>query len=603
MEDQPAQNQAHGYAAHATVYIATIITIIILVGIFAVMLQQKIITINGLGSILGGVPQTPKQMLLSDMKANNNVQNLQVQYKLGIPSLSSELSLIGGSNGTINMTLDMLNNRTSKVLVVLGSYGAEAVYSINGTAVTCTELSSLSAYSSGLTCEPGASTSQYLSGNFSIGSGAKAFNYTSVKFNGTRNIAGDDCNLYDISITPQNLTKILNATSAYGLYGSTNSGLLSSFASSLFGNSTITVSECISKSYGIDDQLSLSYGSYSKLLSKNITTTLMTINATSISHQSFNAQTFQLPITSSVNLVSCTPTKIIVNFTSYEDTSNSTILVSNLSYKNYSFYNVYSTTTVPYSESTLHSVPNVVINLGQPLKFGKSYNVSGSFTTATNGIPTGTYLYPNICVNGSCQQKYCYVYQPYNYSSSGYYNYTTTPAPVITNNTAKVSSGSTVYPVNVVYQAGGSYYPSTYNNQTNPSATFSNGTGTGGTMTTRDAWDSQNEYSTWVWYFNNSVNGTFYVKWKSSVTPCSGYPIQSYIYLDAYTPYVYGQASQSSSSSYNTWTLNTTNDTIGLTTTKITGKYSAISLEQYSDTYDLACPLNTTVYGVWATKS
>ncbi|MDE1856779.1 MAG: hypothetical protein KGH98_01705 [Candidatus Micrarchaeota archaeon] len=560
------------------------IIIIAFIAVLALLAYTNVIKINTSALTHN---QTAKQRLITDISLANLSQSLQIGYVASGAALSqSQMAL----QGEINLTEYVLNNATyknSKLLVDLGSAGALAVYTTNGTTISCTE--PIGSYSSGLSCYAQNGNGGLFLTNFNPNTTA-ILNNSKITYNGTRTFAGDSCDSFLMAVSQKNLSALPSP-----------SGLPPS------ANSTVFISECISTTSGIPDQLSIYTSAYSKLLAKNTSTYYLNITAESISHPHLQYSDFKPPINLEVDYVFCYPTNITITFTPLVSISNTTFRVLNLT-------GTSASSGIPGTKAYLTQKAKITAEKyfydAQPgwlpyngiLKPGQTYrgtvNLSGVVALST------AYSYnvqnPTVCISGSCYPETCDV--------SGYYGSTTTISPTtITNNSGPGSSGNIVYPVSLNFTPGTWSGVLVYSdaNETDANQTFIPD-GRYGTMTIYDANQTKVQQASWQWNFPEAINGTFTIRWKASVAQCPGYPdsTNATMFVNGRTPSPYGGYSSTAGIGMPDVHLNSTVTSLGPMNSTFTGNYSSIYLDAGTlfDYKSTACPLNVSVDGVWATK-
>lgn len=387
-----------------------------------VILVAAILVVKNINNMLPNplfLGQTPQQRYIAELSKFNNTPTATLNYSVKIPLLSSLLgSLLTGALSNLTVTTYKDHN-SSKVFLSIASLAQVAIYKIPGlkSSVICTESSILSSYSSGsISCV--LSNSSSYSSTYSIFNISKLSNLTqkinyTTDFTGTKTIIGRGCDNFVLKVKGNDINKLystLNLTSSYSYSSST----------SILNNATaIIINSCLDKQYGYIALLNITIQSYSKLKGANVTTPIIDLQATGFS-TTVSKSVFSIPIPFITTNTTCTNRSISISFIPLENSTNTTVLIKNLSYRYYYYNNPQNDKMYPYNVG------------GAKLQYGKIYKAS--INTNINSS-----VYPTLCVNGTCQEaNYCYI--PYRYSYTSTY-YTTTYYTTTTSITTTIPPG------------------------------------------------------------------------------------------------------------------------------------------------------------------
>jgi hypothetical protein len=415
---------------HLKYYAAAGILVVVIVVLLLFFLRSNLISAPSSGTTLIILTKnvTAKALYTSTMEKLNSTKDFMINYSIAIPSLSQ--SYLAGTLANMSLSFFKEGNDT-KALINFQNYGAVAVYNINGSSFTCTE-SSLSSYPS---CSS-TSTQQSLYQTPEPQNSTKLLdsmlnlinNDTKVTYSGPSTIAGRACSEYVMNINASNVNGLIgeidNAT-----YGSMYSSYYYSISSLLPLGSSLTLDMCLDNQYGYPASLNLFYNKYSALTDKYTTTNVITLQSTGFS-TNVNSSEFTIPVSFLIQNLSleCTSNSIRFGFTSLRNSTNTTILINNI--------------TSLYTYGIGSAIPSIITHANaNSLVFGHNYSVSA---TPSENL-SNAYYTPDVCIDGSCQTEDCFVQSSYNYNytTGGYTSYSHPVDYIAFNGTNIAMKGST----------------------------------------------------------------------------------------------------------------------------------------------------------------
>jgi len=324
----------------------------------------------GAGASVPAAPSgkvSPAVLLADDLAKFNGVSNLFINYT------ATSYSSLG--NSTSSEKIYMLNNE-SKILLTGSDGYVTAIYTFGKLVLYCTE----SSY--GLGCFSVRYNQSLLNTTvLNASSILKVANKTGVSYGNVSTINGMSCDNFYMMENASLVDSYLNAT-LYQEYGLS------------LPNYSLDYRFCIDKQYGFPVINNVTQVSYSKLEGSNISAPASSMVALSYRTNAVSASNFQVPVTSTVDSFACAPNYAILNFTSYVNTPNTTVLIQNLN--NYNFTNG---TAAVVSNSSAGSTGT------SSLAYGTSYyNITVPFNNNLG------YSDVNVCIDKYCESEYCYVY-------------------------------------------------------------------------------------------------------------------------------------------------------------------------------------------------
>lgn len=406
--------------------------LIILVALAIIAAAGAYYELSSNGYLLSGIEnalhgqQTPTQTVLSALNRTQH-SNFSIRYALAAPPLSSGLS----GELLSNMTLEAEQlGSSSKMTVDIPNLLVMESYSIPNASylITCIRYPSQSAGAYGVACTAALPHSPASGAALDGASFYGDFNSTltdGLKFVGNESVLGRQCHEYSLGLNASQVNE-LEANTIPSLHDASDLPSLAAMAvgtRAANASSTYTIGFCIDSEYGYLSAFNLSSSSYSAILGKNKTETLLSLEATSYS-QHPDPKDFEIPANFVQSNFTCTSNRTVyLSFIALSGSYNTTVRITNLT---------------GYNTTLLGNQPQSItlrLNTKELSTYGR-YNASGTARYAMSGPQ-----YPYICVAGSCQLAMqtgppgsCYF--PAQLNSTGY-NYTRSNYSV--NSTATLS--------------------------------------------------------------------------------------------------------------------------------------------------------------------
>jgi hypothetical protein len=348
---------------HMTFTIAIAALVAALIAVLGLYLTIILNTASAPGS--GGVNAVPSAqnasaLFWSDMMKGGNATNILIVYVPG-----------GADYYKYNDSMFYILGNDSK-FVLSGPYLTYAAYQAGGNEVVCTQN-----YSAGITCS--ASRRPVVNSSDAALYAELGFNQSTLSgsefaYKGIMTIAGRQCD--NFVLTPG--VKLLKAM--FGSNYTVQSGVPVAY----------NMEVCLDKQYGYAASVNFWESGTSPLSGRSSNSTLFSLYASDVKFGGVNNSEVRVPIPAAIGNFTCGPKEAYLNFTSFANTANTTIVIRNLSSYN-------PTTGVLISR-------NAVANVSAPaLEYGSSYRVSIPYN---NNFAEQIV---SICVDNYCTHDYCYV--------------------------------------------------------------------------------------------------------------------------------------------------------------------------------------------------